>query len=261
MLKTKIKNYLATLPKIAFIHIPKCGGVSVSDAILSSCYPSWLKYSKATASIQLEETSHASKLLNLDMMKMREYELALHLAKQKSLFFTGHVYSASDMVTEFSDDWKFLTILRNPVDRFISEFTYNTYKKESWMKNELSISDYLDSDIAKTSACTFARYLTGQTSEQISNKSVDEVTEAAIKNLSNYYLVGRLDKLDEWRNTLSEKLGKNINIDKKNASPKITTSQEISQDSMLTTKIQELCKYDIAIYEAFLDSSNEAFIN
>ena len=49
ILKQQSEKYLARYPKIFFCHVPKCAGVSLSNAIYQAVYPSLLKATRFTS--------------------------------------------------------------------------------------------------------------------------------------------------------------------------------------------------------------------
>jgi len=43
LLKKTFNKKMSQYPKVAYLHIPKCGGIADSDGIFSAIYPKWIK--------------------------------------------------------------------------------------------------------------------------------------------------------------------------------------------------------------------------
>ncbi|WP_226990247.1 hypothetical protein, partial [Paraglaciecola mesophila] len=68
-------RFLKRYPRVAFIHVPKCAGVSVYSSIYSSLYPALFKATPLTEYISLAASKKSAELLNIDMMLAREVML------------------------------------------------------------------------------------------------------------------------------------------------------------------------------------------
>ena len=79
-LKLKAENYLSRYPKVFFCHIPKCAGVSPSNAIHASLYPTLFKATRLSSNIDLAGSKVSSELLDIDMTVAREVQLAFFLS-------------------------------------------------------------------------------------------------------------------------------------------------------------------------------------
>lgn len=90
MLKGSLENYLKRFPRIFFCHVPKCAGVSLSNAIYRAVYPAYLKATRYTGHISLPGSRHCESLLGIDMMTAREAQLIFQLSTPSQLFTTGH---------------------------------------------------------------------------------------------------------------------------------------------------------------------------
>ncbi|MDP5130103.1 MAG: sulfotransferase family 2 domain-containing protein [Paraglaciecola sp.] len=252
-MKDKLKkNTLAILgryPRVVFVHVPKCAGVSVYSSIYSALYPSFFKTTPLTEIIDLKNSRKCEELLDIDMMKSREVIMVNYLNNPFKRFVTGHCYAAPLVVDAFYEQWNFLTVLRDPVDRFISEYVYNRFKKSDWLKVELAIDDYLETQVAASQGMTLARYFSGMSNQQLLVTDQQSVVDLVIANLTKFKSIGFVDDLESWNNKLSLMFNKKIPFKNKNASPNNTMFTDIKNNSDLTQKIRQLCAVDIAIYD------------
>lgn len=251
-LSNSVKNaatkYLSKYPKIAFTHVPKCGGVSVYEAVYNAIYPAFLKTTPFTKAIDLRGSKKAEDLIGLDMMIARQASLVAFLNNEKSTFVTGHCYAHPNVVAEFSKDWSFITVLRNPAERFISEYIYNTHKKSDWHVNDSDINEYVDSYKAMRSGIGLCRYFSGMSIDDINQTSSKELNKIIQSNLDNFAVVGKLEDMSDFGEQFVQKFGKNLKLKKSNVSPQSDMADTIKSDAALMAKITELCEKDLLVY-------------
>ena len=247
-------NDIATIPRIFFCHVPKCAGSSIVSAIEDQVYSG---FSVERFKIQQEASLKAAKFLGTSMMGAREAVLAYNLSIRENYFGRGHSYCRPELVSEFLCDWKFLTILRNPVDRWISEYVYNSYKTSSWIKNEFSLERYLESNKGRSTGRTLIRYFSNESIGDYTDPSV--YIDEALGNLSRFSVVGTMENLDLWVARVNRCFGVSLNVPKRNVSPKSQKSAEIRSNPKVMKKIEELCRYDLEFYDRYLDQLDPKF--
>ena len=247
-------NDTSTIPRIFFCHVPKCAGSSVVSAIEDQVYAG---FSVESFDIQQEASLRAANFLGTPMMGAREAVLAYNLSIQKNYFGRGHSYCRPGLVSEFLTDWKFVTILRNPVDRWISEYVYNSYKTSAWIKNDFSLGQYLESKKGRSTGRTLIRYFSNQSIGDQKDTSI--YIEEALENLSRFSVVGTLENLDVWVARVNRCFDISLNVPKLNVSPKSQKAEEIRSDPKVMKKIEELCRYDLEFYYRYLDEIDPKF--
>jgi len=246
----KLKNPKGEIPKIFFCHVPKCAGTSISTEIQKKIYS---KYNIGTFRIVPEASFNSATLLSIDMMKVRKIILAYNLSDPYNYFGTGHVYCTPNILNSFSNEWNFITILRNPIDRWISEYVYNTYKTDKWAKNTLPLNDYLNSKTGKLTGISYVKYFSSIPDNY--NGKMDEFIEEAIENLNHFYIIGILEKLDKFTKTFKLKFNSEIVLPKINPSPNTQIFAKIKSNEILLEKINNLCKADMEIYQKIVKLS------
>ncbi|MBT0587613.1 sulfotransferase family 2 domain-containing protein [Alteromonas oceanisediminis] len=252
-LKQKVLNH----PKVAFIHVPKCAGVSVYDGIFKSLYPAYLKGTPLVTHIDLKGSKRAESLLSIDMMLARQINLVSFMHRKHSLFVTGHCYAAPQVVADFAD-WDFVTVLRNPVDRFISEYIYNTYKTSDWHTNTSNFEAYLDTEKALRSGTGYCRYFSGYAFEDILTQPDDAVVKAAIANLNRFAIVGQLEAMPVFSAQFEQRYTRSLKIPRANTSPNHRLADEIKHNRVYRDRIEALCERDTAIYQAMFKAAPHA---
>ncbi|WP_231757167.1 sulfotransferase family 2 domain-containing protein [Microbulbifer elongatus] len=235
-------------PRIFFCHIPKCAGSSIVSAVRNKLYPNC---ANGTFEIEQAPSKRSARSVGKPMMELRENILAYNLALDRNYFGHGHSYCRPELVKEFLVDWDFVTILRDPVERWISEYVYNTFKEGDWAKNTMSLEQYLDSKKGLFTGRYLLHYFSNES--RCSGFAPEQYVTEALDNLSRFSVVGTLDRLDQWSNDMIRRYGVTLKIPKKNASPRSEVAEEISSDSKLVKKIERLCKYDLEVYNRVLD--------
>lgn len=247
--KRKIEKFVEGQPKFVFTHVPKCAGSSLSISLLNGIYSNLVKNSPLTTGIDTKLAYKISNITGVNEQTVREIQLASYLASGRKVFVTGHCYASPKLVAEFKNDWKFITVLREPTERFISEFVYNTYKEQNWKKNTMDISEYISTDKMLKSGVTYARFFSGMSLEEILTDQKTAI-ERSVENLQNFYKIGFLNDLDSWITELNKELGFNIKVKNTNSSPNKDLVESIIADTVKVKRIRELCKVDLAIYES-----------
>jgi len=180
-------SLLGKAKRIFFCHVPKCAGTSLSRAIARQAYPAYQAVLIPNFSVRLEAAKDASTIFALPKVEARQIILCYHLALDRYKFGTGHVYCRPKLVDAYRKKWHFVTILRNPVDRWISEYAYNTFKASNWAKNELSLEDYIQSEKGRGTAESFLRYFSSIPYPYSGDPQL--YVDEAIDNLSRFSVV------------------------------------------------------------------------
>ncbi|NMH60512.1 sulfotransferase family 2 domain-containing protein [Alteromonas ponticola] len=250
MLKRQSENFLARYPKIFFCHVPKCAGVSLSKAIYASTYPLWLKATRYTGYIDLKSSQAAAELLGIDMMTARETQLVFQLNDPQMRYTNGHCVANPQVVSKYCNDWHFITILRDPVKRFISEYVYNRFKASAWQKHDQELLQYLESDKAVSSALTYARYFSGEKDSHTILANAQQTVNAALANLNNFSVTGTLENMPLWQSKFNQTFDTKINIASQNKSPNQQAYTDITSDPEVMAKIRKICEIDYEIFNA-----------
>ena len=216
--------------KIIFVHVPKCGGTSL-DLLIKRRFPMQRFRLNARASLK------ASELIGEDLNLVRNTLLNYAVCTGYK-FISGHFYMHHP---EQYEAYKTITVLRDPVKRFLSHYLYNRYKTHTThYAIDLEFEDFIDTDLAVSCGNLYCRYF---------SKNLDP--DESIATLEKFSSVGILENLGPFKNYVTQELKINGKLKRKNKSPLKDSSQQEEILSKYRDRILRLCDDDIKIYEHF----------
>jgi hypothetical protein len=242
--------------KIIFIHVPKCGGDAVANAIVSqyitlrgNSNPITIDAVSSDNVVKIRKNvSEPAYIAHEDViLELRENLLLYFMGRASSRLIIGHVAFSNAAYEAFRGQFAFVTMLRDPVKRYISAYFYNRYKTIEHRKINLEIDAYLDSELGRAQGHDLVKFIGGRrdNGDYASREAIDQAKE----NLHKFDVVGLLEHLDTFRACYETRFGVSLRLAKMNESPKPTSSR----DSIMTTerreKVRELCAPDREIYQ------------
>jgi hypothetical protein len=232
-------------PRIAFIHVPKCAGSSISKA-LHGIYPAPLRATRFSCKITVRGSNLAARLLSVDPMICRQ-SILIHALRDPSVrFVTGHVCADPGVVKHFSE-WKFITVLREPTARFISEYVFSRYKTDEFGKIDDDFAEFLDRDRSRVLGSMMTRYLSGRSVSEL-EADPEAAVAAALDNLDRFFSVGFVGDLENWALRLGRALGRKVRMRRVNPTPNPAVFAQLEQSSELRDRVEELCAIDRQFY-------------
>lgn len=223
---------------IAFIHLPKCGGTSLRQAI-ESRYPR----SRVTR-LSSPHSKHAADFLQMDLLALRRTLLVYELHRGGSRrFVTGHYPASPEICEKWRGRWNFVTVLRDPVERWISHYFY-AYQADSPFAINQPLDEFVGGGLAQRMGNLYVRHLTGGGSGQDST----EIARASA-TLEMMSIVGVLESLDRFQEQFTERFGKTLRVGNANRNPTSRDAQRARVTPELRKKIEQLCEPDRVVYE------------
>lgn len=230
--------------QLLFNHIPKTGGVTLR-IILNRVYGEknifLIRSTDITASLEL-------------------FKSLSHEERKRFDVVAGH---GADLFLPFMDNPFRITILREPVALFLSQYYYLKITRDAGFYEEVSqmktLEEYLDFAIEKGQDNLLTRYLSGSVGFLANpaapipdmKKKGDSLLEQAKKTLYEYDVIIDLDDFDAGIYAIAEKLGwkkiplyRTSNRNKYNPGP---AALPIS----LSCRLKEVLQFDITLYKKF----------
>lgn len=248
--KTARPNLLDWLTprRVVFHHVPKCGGTSVGRALRK-------RYLLSQATVTPESSFRAFEAFTgrsdrdqmlIDVLDLRE-QMLLYLLFEDIRCLSLHVPFSEIAHARFCDRYRFVTILREPVSRFISHYLWSHGKPHAHGRIEEEFAAFLETPRARRLGATYAEFFSGLPKD--SDITSNEAVEAAIGNLKTKFdVVGRLDHLPDFERDLRRTLGVRIRVGHENKTHNTVESARSMVTPELVEQVRVLCAPDLAIW-------------
>ncbi len=244
-------GYAAPGARIAFIHVPKCGGSSLTAALKTALGLGVQIPGRGSAVLAHEAASRASEALDRDYSRFCADLLVYHLANHRLRFIAGHwpVWEAG--LDGFSDEWDFVMLLRHPVRRWLSNYFFNRFKSGDHYRVDQELDEFLKTYRAKWYGCAYSVYLAPE-DFAYGDDPADAPLERATARLERFRMVGVLEDLDTMADRFREVYGARLNIPHANRNPRgrAYSRRDVTPEQM--ERIERLCRPDMHIYRKAL---------
>lgn len=233
----------------AFMHLPKCGGTSLSEG-LYALVPLQEKIGILdSASIRRaltiyhggpddprpyhDEGEHAA-----EVAKFREQLVIMHMAHRATLIH-GHFLFSQKAHNQFGDRYAFVTIMRHPVARTISNYR---------MAHANGVFDgdfdaFLSSGMGRRMALHNLRYFAGKA--DVAPEEEAELLQVAKDNMAKFAVVGFIEEQDEFLAKFSDIFGAKPQIGHYNKAK----DRDVSLTGDEMRRLEALCASDVELYD------------
>lgn len=232
-----------------FMHVPKSGGSSVHEALRAT-----VPFHRHITCIGALETRRAASILhehkddlNLvhedgpackKLFDLREAQLLSAMAHGDHLIY-GHVIFSPLADQFFGDQYSYVSVLRDPITRVISNYRSTTHEKFF----EGSFDDYLDSEVAVLHSQLNLRYFSGNS--MVAPDQIDASMEEAKENMKKFDVIGFIEDITKFSDAYGDHLGVKPSIPHYNTGK----GKNIALTSSQQDKLLELCASDLALHD------------
>lgn len=233
-----------------FLHLPKCGGTSLSEALYAT-----VPMQKQIGVIDAVSSRRAASLIthNKDCLlqthedmegaaatfDLREKIMIAYMCAGKRLIH-GHVLFSDKAYETFKDEYKIVTVMRDPVKRALSNFRMNVTNNQ--IANDPDA--WLDGVQGVNHASVNLRYLSGEATVTDKNKAA--LLKKAHENLDKIALIGFLGEMDLFLDRFQEAFGARPKVHQYNQAK----GEEVSINAAQMKRLEELCAPDVELYQA-----------
>lgn len=229
--------------RICFIHVPKCGGTSFGEALARE-YGLVARLGGRLATVDPVVSKRAAAVAGQPLSRYREALLLYHLGHPRTRFVAGHV-EYSPRGHDAFPDWRYVTLLRDPVAKWFSQYFYNRYKESDHSRVELELEDFLATPAARDYGSDYVRFFARA-------KDADLRSEAAIADalagLERFAVVGVLEELERFLADFEAAFGVRPRVPHRNASPAPRARREVPAE--VRRAVERLCAPNRAVYRA-----------
>ena len=238
-------------PNIVFHHIPKCGGTSIVTGLILTYYPlRFLKYRRQgfPSNLNSRAASIIAEQSGVNRYDFRRQLLSYFVEKGDAAFISGHYPFDKNIYQNHKDTWNFVTLLRDPVARWYSEYFWNRYKNHEYQRTDLSLEEYAHTRQGIMNARSFVNFFSHSDKHQMSPTQSE--VEEAIETLKAMRVIGFLEDLPRFKNDMNRHFGRKPFFWNRNTSPAPAEKKILpDENSDLHKKILELNAGDIEVYE------------
>ena len=170
---------IVTPPPLIFLHIPKTAGSTLAS-LLERYYPADRAYRSAGA----------ENLLELNKLSRER--------RARLLLIQGHVPLGLDRM--FEQDFSYITLLRRPVERLQSEYSYIARRDDHPLHHatrEVSFDEFLESGVLWSTDNCQTRVLAGAEYIEFGRCSREHLRQAK-HNLESFFAFGLCERFDEF---------------------------------------------------------------
>lgn len=237
--------------RIVFLHLPKAGGQSVDAAIRSTLgYGVRMRPNRAPH-LDAVASRRAAELTGEPLDLLREKLLLYHMANPRTRYISGHFAYSEIAAREYAQEWRMITVLREPVARWFSFYFFNRHKDSSHFSTELDVESYAGSQLGRELGCDLVRrFAPGTTYE---GAATDEAVNRATANIRSLALVGLLEQLEQFTSGFDRTFGARLKIGRRNPSPVPMSAQREAISDEMRRAVEKICEPDTRVYQAVRD--------
>jgi hypothetical protein len=254
--RTSVKDILGSGPTvgIVFHHIPKCAGNSVSSA-LRGAYPPWTyrNIESAATAFAVGFLDHAGQRAPIafdheDWARIRDFRQRLLLThlQENRMAVSGHVVYHPLIHDRFAKTHKFVTVLREPVKRFASQYLQHLREKQQY-HSDVSWDEHGISKIGPEWGRVLTNFLGGAPDKPGELLGDRQMIRNAKANLKRLDVVGFVEDLPAFGEQLGRAIGSQLKFEKLNPST-ATDKVRVPLDELRST-VEAYCAPDIEVYE------------
>lgn len=193
-------------------------------------------------------STYAAEAHNVSRYKFRRELLSYYAEKDDAPFISGHYPFNHALYDNPKNDWNFVTLLRDPIKRWYSEYLWNRYKDHHYERTDMSAEAYMESPAGMMNARSYVNYFSRWIEPYKPPSEMER--KDALETLSKMTVVGCLEHMDRFREDMRYVFGRKPVLFNRNVSPAPTEEKKLpDENSDVHKRLLELTEVDREIYE------------
>ncbi len=230
------------LERLFFLHIPKCGGTSIDAALLDA----YRAAGALSTHLDPRASARAAEAAGENIHDFRHHLLLYYMAS-RARHLSGH-FRFSETARGAFEEWRYVTVLRDPVKRWLSNFFFNKYKDDGHFQIDEPIERFIESERAEFYGWNYVSCLTDRALS--ASPGTEEAIERAVANVEAFAVVGVLERLDVFTADCERYFGVSLNVEHRNRSPHPAGQQREELSDEMHERIRALCEPNRRVYDA-----------
>ena len=251
LIKWKLKQKLQKIlvpdkTKVFFMHIPKSGGTSIDKAIRKHYRHSYnrIEESPSYQAAKMLDEIDIEKGETSKLLQFRE-QLVIYEMFRETQYISGHVSYNEATWKKFHEQYVYITCLRHPVKKYISNYFYNAFKESDHFKIHEDLPTFLDTPRGKEGGFEYIKYLGGISDKVDYEYTSSAAIELAKNNLDKFKIVAFLENLPDFITEFKKQTETQLKITHRRKNP--IKNPDIDEATM--KKIATICAPDLELYE------------
>lgn len=231
--------------KIFFLHIPKCGGTSLISAMRQHYMTLSPRDDRFVAHLNDAAALKAATLLGRSPLAYNR-EISLYYLAGRYRYISGHFAFHRLAYETFGQEYAFVTMLRDPVKKWLSLYFFNRYKQGDHYSVDDDLEAFLETDLAAGYGSDYAMQFAGDDRPQ--DYTSAKAVERAIENLKLFHLVGLVEEMPLFVREFKEVFDVELDIPVMRTNPVSREAQQEMVTPQIMARIRELNEPNMAIY-------------